>query len=717
MARSPFPRALLGGCLLALGIAAVPAARSAEPNLPLERVVLFTSGVGFFQHAGEVDGDASVEMTFKTDQINDLLKSLVAADPEGRTAASVRYTSREPVARTLATFAVDLTDDPPLSRLLAQLRGERIEVDAAAPASGTIVGVESRPVAVRDGEPVPREFITILTKEGLRTLPLDTITRIKLVEPRLQAELEQALAVLAAGNDDERKSVKIDFAGRGRRPVRVGYVQEAPVWKTSYRLVLGEQQDGADGKGDLQGYAVVENTSDHDWKDVKMALVSGRPISFIMDLYQPLHLPRPLVEEELWASLRPQVYGQDMALDELRRDANGVEAERFAEQAGERSLARKALEKGARRAGAPGMGGGMGGMPPAAALAAAPAADAAAKREAAMFGGAARLPGLAEAQSIGNLFRYDIDRPVSLARRQSAMLPIVAEQVEAERLSIYDERVLAKHPLAGVRLKNVTKIDLMRGPVTVYDATGYRGDARIEDLPAGGERLLSYAVDLGVEVVPRAEPRPEQLVSVKLVKGTLVAGRKLARSRRLEIRNSGDAATKVLVEHPLEPGWRLVKPEKADETTRDRHRFAVNAAPKRTTELVIEEEFPQEQVVAVTNIDDPTILLYERAGASSPKVKAALGEVLRRRQALAKLVEERVTREREIEAIGQEQARIRENMTRLERTSELYARYVQKFTEQEGRIETLRKEIAERTTEEQKLRRELDEFLIGLTAE
>jgi hypothetical protein len=729
MARSTPQRGRVGpspvtACLprvcLALAAALVPlsAPGAAEPGLPLERIVLFTSGVGFFQHAGEVDGDASVEMTFKADQINDLLKSLVAADPEGRTAASVRYTSRDPVARTLATFAVNLTDNPSLSELLGQLRGERIEVDAAAPATGTIVGVETREVAVRDGETVRRDFVTILTKEGLRTLPLDTITRIKLVDARLQGELEQALAVLASGNDNERKSVKIDFAGRGRRSVRVGYVQEAPIWKTSYRLVLGDAAErAAESKADLQGYAVVENTSDHDWKDVRMALVSGRPISFIMDLYEPLHLPRPVVQEELWAALRPQVYSQDLAREGLRRDADGAEAERLAEQAGDRSLARKAGEKpGRRAAGMGGMGGGLGGMPPAGAVAAAPAGDMLAREQTAMFTGAARLPGLAEAQSIGNLFRYEIDRPVSLARRQSAMLPIVAEQVEAERVSIYDERVLAKHPLAGVRLKNVTKIDLMHGPVTVYDATGYRGDARIEDLPAGSERLLSYAVDLGLEIVPRTEPRPEQLVSVKIVKGALHTSRRLTRTRRLEIKNSGDAATKLLVEHPLEPGWKLVKPAKAEETTRDRHRFAVNAAPREKTELVIEEELPQEQVVAITNLDDPTILLYERAGASSPKVKGVLAEVIRRRQAIQKLADERGAREREIEAIGQEQARIRENMSRLERTSELYTRYVQKFTEQEGRIETLRKEIAERSAEEQKTRREFDAFLSGLEA-
>src|SRR5204863_638199 len=62
------------------------------------------------------------------------------------------------------------------------------------------------------------------------------------------------------------------------------------------------------GKVALQGWAMVENTSDDDWNDVRMVLVSGKPISFQMNLYEPLYIPRPVVEPDLFASLRPPVY-------------------------------------------------------------------------------------------------------------------------------------------------------------------------------------------------------------------------------------------------------------------------------------------------------------------------------------------------------------------------------------------------------------------------
>jgi hypothetical protein len=214
--------------------------------------------------------------------------------------------------------------------------------------------------------------------------------------------------------------------------------------------------------------------------------------------------------------------------------------------------------------------------------------------------------------------------------------------------------------------------------------------------------------------VPRADPSAEEIVSVRLAKGTLVASRRLVRARKLEVKNSGAKPAKLLVEHPIESGWRLVKPEKADETTRDRYRFLVVAKPAAPTAFEIGEEMLVDQSLAITNLDDNAILLYTRARVTSPAVRESLAEVIRRKQEIERIVREKAEREQEINAIGQEQARIRENMTRLERTSDLFTRYVQKFSQQESRIETLREEIAQRQGQEQQARKGLDEFLLQL---
>ena len=106
-------------------------------------------------------------------------------------------------------------------------------------------------------------------------------------------------------HDTQKKAVSINCTGEGKRNIKVGYVVENPIWKTSYRLVLDKDRKE---KPFLQGWAIVENPTDEDWKDVRMALVSGRPISFQMNLYDPLYVSRPVVEPELFASLRPVAY-------------------------------------------------------------------------------------------------------------------------------------------------------------------------------------------------------------------------------------------------------------------------------------------------------------------------------------------------------------------------------------------------------------------------
>src|SRR5262249_45608334 len=144
--------------------------------------------------------------------------------------------------------------------------------------------------------------------EGVRSIPLRDVQRLRFLNPVLDAELKRALEVLASSHDALKKTVSLTFKGDGKRAVRVGYVVESPIWKPSYRLVLDK-----DGKVHLQGWASIENTTDDDWSTVRMALVSGRPISFQMNIYQPLYMPRPMVEPDKFASLRPPVYGGALA--------------------------------------------------------------------------------------------------------------------------------------------------------------------------------------------------------------------------------------------------------------------------------------------------------------------------------------------------------------------------------------------------------------------
>jgi hypothetical protein len=673
-------------------------ARQADA-LPLQKLVMFNAGVGFFEHRGKVDGNAQVEFKFKVEEINDLLKSMVLQDLGGGQISTVTYGSKDPITRTLQTFAVNLTNNPTLGDILNQIRGEQVELDADKPITGVILGVEKKKKpAGKEGETVDVEIINLLTDSGLRAVPLDSVAKIKISNEKLDAELREALKVLAMAHSTDKKSVTLDFLGAGKRPVRVGYIQQTPVWKTSYRLVLKDNEQPF-----LQGWAIVENTTENDWKDVELTLVSGRPISFIMDLYQPLYVSRPLVQPELYASLRPQVYGQDLVKD----------AEEFARKAEPAAPAIKpAREELAKRSGlgrdranrglALGDGVAKGGV----------AFDAPAfTADLSLQEG---VKSVAQAGDVGELFEYRIANPVSLPRQQSAMLPIVNDSVKGEKLSIYNQNVQPKHPLNGLRLKNSTDLHLMQGPITVFDGGVYAGDARIEDLQPGTERLVSYALDLDVEVAPETVGHPQQILSVSLVKGVMNVSLKNTRTQKYKVKNSAKKAKNMLVEYPLDANWKLVTPKEPSEKTRDLYRFAVNAEPGKPTELVVEEEQITRQEHLLTNLDDNTILFYVNQKVTSDKVKEALKSAIEKKRQIEKTVADRQKLEQQIATITQEQDRIRQNMPQLDRNSDLYKRYVKKFGDQEDQVEKLRTKIQELVEQEAKQRKELDEFLVSL---
>jgi hypothetical protein len=216
-------------------------------SLPITRVVLFNSGVGYFSRSGEVVDDARVDLMFPEQDVNDLLKSMALEDFNNGRIAAISYDSREPISRTLSSFAINLNGNPTFAGILSQMRGERVDVVLTPGASnqpgkltGAIVGVEKQRV-VQGSAPIEVEVLNMWCSEGLRSVKLPEIQQLKFANPVIESEFRRALDVLALGHDSQKKAVSLHFAGEGKRKVQVGYVIEAPIWKTSYRLVLDDK--------------------------------------------------------------------------------------------------------------------------------------------------------------------------------------------------------------------------------------------------------------------------------------------------------------------------------------------------------------------------------------------------------------------------------------------------------------------------------------------
>ena len=177
---------------------------------------------------------------------------------------------------------------------------------------------------------------------------------------------------------------------------------------------------------------------------------------------------------------------------------------------------------------------------------------------------------------LGELFQYTVGN-VTLPRQKSAMLPIITDSVEIERVSIYNASVLQTNPLNGVRLKNTTGKHLLQGPVTVLDKNSYAGDARIDNVPPGQERLLSYGIDLDMLVDNTKNTQTASVVTAKIVKGMLIVDRKSVASQEYAADNKSAKDKTLVIEHPIRAGWKLVDTQKPIETTPTLYRFKGNA--------------------------------------------------------------------------------------------------------------------------------------------
>jgi hypothetical protein len=490
----------------------------------------------------------------------------------------------------------------------------------------------------------------------------------------------------------------IGFIGQGERRVRIGYVVETPIWKTSYRLIL----DGKVGK--LQGWAIVENQTDSDWNNVQLSLVSGRPISFVMDLYQPLYIPRPVIVPELYASLRPQRYEQGMEEGKVPEAFAANAPRQIQSQAVANSELRDQLQSRRQAlAGRGGRGGGGGADAPQFQL----------KATEGWLDPTASVSTVASATNIGELFQYTVGN-VTLARQKSAMLPIVTSDVEIERLSIYNASVLPKNPLNGARLKNTTKDHLLQGPITVIDANSYAGDARIDDLPPGQERLLSYGIDLQLLVDNTKNAEEVSILTGKITKGILDISRKHLATRDYLADNKSDQDKALIIEHPLRQGWKLVETDKPTETTPTVYRFKGSVAAKKSSKLTVKEEITNSETIAILPTDTETLGVYSRTGEIPKNVRDALARAIQLKQAVVDTERQISAHAQQLAEITQEQGRIRENMRTIERNSQLYTRLLTKLNDQESQIEKLQSERDDLTKKRDGQRKELEDYVGNL---
>ena len=710
-----------------IGAADAVAKQDVKPavTLPITRVVLFNSGVGYFSRSGEVVDDARVDLTFPEQDINDLLKSMVLEDFNKGRIAAVSYDSREPISRTLSSFAINLNGNPTFAGIISQMRGERVDVVLSPGATnqpgklnGVIVGVEPQKEA-KGNAIVDVEVLNMWCAEGLRSVKLPDIQQLKFANPVIESEFRRALDVLALSHDSLKKAVSLHFAGEGKRKVQVGYVIEAPIWKTSYRLVLDEKE-----KPYLQGWALVENPTDEDWSGVKMALISGRPISFKMDLYNPLYINRPTVEPELFASLRPVTYRGGFKADGMGLANANHQTDALAFGANS-PMAAAPMPPGAPMGG---MGGGPGGPGGRRGMQLAEgenkAKDADRKKYAGEVGeemarrmATSAVGNAATAGALGDFFQYTIDHPVSLARQKSAMLPIVGKDVEGQRVSIYNQNVQKTHPLLGLKFKNTSGAHLNQGPITVFEGSVYAGDTRVLDVQPNEERLVSYAIDLGTEVDAQNGPGTQKITSVKAVRGIVTTNTKLTEEKKYRIINRSQTDRTLLIEHANRTNqqFKLVDTDKPIEDTPELYRFQTPVKAGETKTFTVKEERDVASSIQLTNSQEGQIRYFVSLKEVSPALKQKLTEALSLKGSWDGSLRELNQVVADLSRLNADQDRIRKNLRETPKEAEVYQTYLKKLSDQEKEIDGLTTKQKKLMGEEFVAKKKYEDYLANIS--
>src|SRR5262245_11421239 len=285
---------------------------SAGQSLPLRRVTLYSNGVAYFERRGTVTGRAEINLSFKQSQVDDVLKSLVVLDLGRGRVGAVSYNSSAPPSARLneIPFSIDASTNGDaaggLAGVLEQLQGARVAVTAAnRSATGAVLTIGERQLPTeKDKPPVKTHTLVITTDSGeLQSFDLNDVRAIKLLDDGAKQDIAQFANASASARRRDAKTITVTSEGEGQREMVVSYTIAAPIWKTTYRVVLDPE-----GKPFFQGWAVVDNVSEEDWEDVSLSLVSGTPVSFIHQIQKPLYRYRPIVPISQDLNLIPQIH-------------------------------------------------------------------------------------------------------------------------------------------------------------------------------------------------------------------------------------------------------------------------------------------------------------------------------------------------------------------------------------------------------------------------
>ncbi|MHA1893568.1 MAG: hypothetical protein ACTSX4_03600 [Candidatus Helarchaeota archaeon] len=626
--------------------------------MKIHKAVLYKTGIGYFERKGLIK-DNILKLNFKSESMNDVLATLTIFTTKSQV-SGISYEGYDiDFERVVQDALIKIPPTNSFINLLTQLIGVDVSFKVGSSTyEGTILGVQNFPKGEQKNIINDVNIVLKLQEGNIQNISMREITALKILDAKFESELKFFIEKTYEGKKKNNKIITIHFENVPPEgdEVSISYLQETPSWKSSYRLVCTETKD----KFMIQGWSLIDNVQDEDWKEIKLSLVAGLPISFIYDLYSPNFIQRPEVERK------------------DRYDINVVGFEESEEVYSEMGFSEKSVE----------VTGLVTGVPPAT-LMKKGRRDEAAKDTSVSI--------QAIGKDTGDYFQYRITVPITVERNKSSLVPILQNYMKGAKISVYNEKVRKSNPALCLELENTSGFTLEEGPISIFDGDRFIGEAMLPFMKPNEKRIISYAVDLGVLVTKKSKTKSEKISELYLSKYGIYEYHYEIREVEYNVKNKTlDDEREVIIEHPMMSGYDLYDTKDPDEKAKSYYRYKLKIEPKSGQKLNIKTRRKISTKKSYNYINQSYIEEMFKLKLITENERDFLVNLLKL-ETQAKENEEKVSKLRqEIKVLHQDQDRIRENIKSLAASkseSELRERYVSKLEKQEEKLDKIQNKI------------------------
>jgi len=662
-------------------------------ELSIKKVIIHKTGISYFILEGLMEGSGIFELEFKIDEMDDVLKSLFVLDTsEKGFISSISYDAALETSQLLKSIMLNIPDRGSLSSLITQIKGADIKLTVTGGKTiiGTIIGIEEIEKMNKSEKTIENVLILLQENSEISKFNFSDFKSFEIINEDIKKDLKFFLDTVISGKKKDAKKIIINCESGGadevERTIFVYYIRESPIWKTSYRLIMSREQ-AQEEKCLLSGWSLIENTTNQDWENVELSLVAGMPVSFKYEFYRPIFIQRPVIRPPKVLTVRPTEIEEGLEMEDYKDYA--MDALEAAPSVMRKKAKMERMPRPA-PAGAAGYGGMRGVMSDDALL------------------DKVKSQTQVQTKDLGELFEYNISNPVTIKRKQSALVPILTEAIKARRVLLYNKNEYDKNPNACLEITNNTNLTLERGPVTIIYDDNLAGEAIIPFLNKEDTRLLNYAVEQAVLITHEGKTESLSVHKITIGSGYSYEYYYTNQTTTYKIKNKTSEEKELYLDHPKTYGYKFIEKPIEPEETPNYWRFKITMKPKGAITFKLKEQREDYSSNYLRNWSRDDILkrvgfyvkqkfINEKLETQLKEIAALIQDLNQKKRDLSKLVDER-------NQMSDEQSRLRENISVLGDDTQsitLKERYVKKLNDQETRFEKI-------TVETKTLNQEID---------